>query len=221
MTGGDFSPEAYQQLRDAYAAERSSQLEAETKGVEVMGQKMTLETLPVDSPWADKIQNWEYPNGKSAYLDGKQSPEEILEIMRGAAQEKVDAQAEAEAEAVTETTPVEPPDVDGMSDEEFDAYIDELISDESLEEISDEELEAFMDDLLTEGEEEVKSGDEDLDDLRAQIAQLRAELAELSSEDEVDEEEESEEEPEEEPEEEADEEEDVEEEPLEDHDEPD
>ena len=124
---GDFSPEAYEQLRAAYAKETNTQLDAENEGVKVGGQEMTLETLPVDSPWKSKIENWEYPTGRSQYLDGKQDPAEILEIMRGAAKEQDDAEkleeakelvAEAEAE---ETEEVEEPtaETEEISDEEL------------------------------------------------------------------------------------------------------
>ena len=108
---GDFSAEAYEQLRAAYAKETNTQLDAESEGVKILGQEMTLETLPVDSPWKSKIDNWQYPTGRSEYLDGKQDPAEVLAIMRGAAQEIDDAEkleeakelvAEAEAEEAEE-----------------------------------------------------------------------------------------------------------------------
>ena len=123
MTGGDFSQEAYQALREAYANQLTGQDEQELEGVQVMGQRMTMETLPVDSPWRDKIKDWQYPNGKSEYLDGKQSPEEILELMRQSVTEK---QAEKEAE-------------DEITDEELDLLLDEILNEDNSDEEPDEE----------------------------------------------------------------------------------
>lgn len=157
MTGGDFSKEAYEQLREAYAKESATQLDVENQGVEIMGQKMTLETLPVDSPWKSKIPDWTYPSGRSEYLDGKQDPAEVLAIMRGAAQEIDDAEkleeakelvAEAEAEededeVVAEVEETSDEDLGEMSDEEFEKYVDDLLDgvgdDEELEELEEEE----------------------------------------------------------------------------------
>ena len=165
MTGGDFTQEAYEALRSAYAGELTGQDEQEIQGVQVMGQKMTMETLPVDSPWRDKIKAWEYPDGKSAYKDGPQkSPQEVLELMREAAAERDLAQASGEEEE---------PDLDGMSDEELDALLDEVLSDdeegdgapeateedeeeedededeEEEDEMTEEALDKFVDELLS------------------------------------------------------------------------
>ena len=125
MTGGDFTQDAYQQLKDAYADSLSTQDEQEQEGREVLGQRMSLETMPVDSPWRDKIKDWQYPNGKSEYLDGKQSPEEILEIMRASVTEKM---AEKEAE-------------DEMTDDELDILLDEILNATDDEDESDEDEE--------------------------------------------------------------------------------
>ena len=67
--GGDFSKDAYEQLREAYAKQLDDARSVEERGQEIQGQTLGLETGPVDSPWADKIEKWEYPSGKSAYLD--------------------------------------------------------------------------------------------------------------------------------------------------------
>ena len=160
---GDFSAEAYEQLRAAYAKETNTQLDAESEGVKILGQEMTLETLPVDSPWKSKIDNWQYPTGRSEYLDGKQDPAEVLAIMRGAAQEIDDAEkleeakelvAEAEAEEETES-----------EEEEVETTAEtEEVSDEDLGEMSDEEFEKFVDDILDgvgDDEELVESEDEE------------------------------------------------------------
>ena len=95
MAGGDFTPEAYEQLREAYAKESQDAKSVEARGHDIMGLNLGLETAPVDSPWADLIPNDQYPSGKSEYLDGKQDPAAILELMRGAV-------AEPEEEEVAE-----------------------------------------------------------------------------------------------------------------------
>ena len=170
MTGGDFSPEAYQQLREAYANETNTQLDAENEGVEILGQKMTLETLPVDSPWRSQIDDWQYPSGRSQYLDEKQDPAEILEIMRGSAKKLDDAEkleeakelvAEAEAEEAEEVEETEEAeaeaddeDLDEMSDEDFDKFIAEILEED------DGETDGVGDDEVEEEEEPVAETDE-------------------------------------------------------------
>ena len=167
MTGGDFSQEAYQALREAYANQLTGQDEQELEGVQVMGQRMTMETLPVDSPWRDKIEKWQYPTGKSAYADGPQkTPEEVLELMREAAAERDVAEAAAAKEE---------DDIDSLSDEDLDAYVDNLLAE--LDE--DEDYEGEEDEEESESEEEDE--DEDIDDLINSI------LGEEEDEDEVEE----------------------------------
>ena len=175
MTGGDFSQEAYQALREAYANQLTGQDEQELEGVQVMGQRMTMETLPVDSPWRDKIEKWQYPTGKSAYADGPQkTPEEVLELMREAAAERDVAEAAAAKEE---------DDIDSLSDEDLDAYVDNLLAE--LDE--DEDYQGEEDEEESESEEE--DDDEDIDDLINSV---------LDEEEDEDEEEEVEEEIEEE-----------------------
>ena len=151
MTGGDFSQEAYQALREAYANQLTGQDEQELEGVQVMGQRMTMETLPVDSPWRDKIEKWQYPTGKSAYADGPQkTPEEVLELMREAAAERDVAEAAAAKEE---------DDIDSLSDEDLDAYVDNLLAELD----KDEDYQGEEDEEESESEEE--DDDEDIDDL--------------------------------------------------------
>jgi hypothetical protein len=178
--GGDFSAEAYQQLREAYDKEQQRQVDDEIAGTKLMGQEYGLETMPVDSPWADKVDKWEYPDGKSQYLDKHQSPEEILEIMRQSAQERVDAKKEEE----------DPDGLEEMSDEEFDAHIDKILADVEEEVEAEAEAEAEEEDT-EEDDDEDEEGEED-----------DAEVEEESDEDdeEEDDEPESEEDEEEEPE---------------------
>ena len=168
-----------------------------------MGQDYGLETVPVDSPWADKIEKWEYPSGRGQHMDEKQSPDEILQIMRDSAQERIDAAKEAEDEAAAEedldsvaeaeeTDEDESDEVDiaEMSDEEFDAHIDAIVSDvdddddddeEDEDEDDSDEDESDEDDDESDTEDEEETEEDDLvlipaDDLAAQIAELRAEL---------------------------------------------
>jgi hypothetical protein len=201
MTGGDFTQEAYEALRSAYAGELTGQDEQEIQGVQVMGQKMTMETLPVDSPWRDKIESWEYPSGKSAYTDGPQkSPQEVLELMREAAAERDLAQASVDEE----------PNLDEMSDEELDALLEEVLNedgdgdededeedddseDETEEDSSmtDKEFDSYVDQILSKTENEEDSKEEveeeaeeveeslDPDAIAAEIASLREELESL------------------------------------------
>ena len=155
MTGGDFSQEAYQALREAYANQLTGQDEQELEGVQVMGQRMTMETLPVDSPWRDKIEKWQYPTGKSAYADGPQkTPEEVLELMREAAAERDVAEAAAAKEE---------DDIDSLSDEDLDAYVDNLLAE--LDEDEDYQGEEDEDEEEESESEEEDDDDEDIDDL--------------------------------------------------------
>jgi hypothetical protein len=183
---GDFSSEAYEQLHAAYAKETNTQLDAESEGVKVGGQEMTLETLPVDSPWKSKIDNWEYPTGRSQYLDGKQDPAEILAIMRGAAQEIDDAEkleearelvAEAEEteeveEPAAETEEVSDEDLGEMSDEEFEKYVDELLNgvgdEEELEDEEEEAEEEETEEPVAEVEAEVEETEEEAEEEEAE-----------------------------------------------------
>lgn len=171
MPSGDFTHEAYQQLRDAYADSLSTQEDQELEGKEIFGQKMSLETLPVNSPWRDKIKDWQYPDGKTEYQDGKQSPDEILQLMRDSVMEKKAADEEAET----------------MTDEELDAVLDEILNEpdeESDEEEEEEEVDTAPASVEPEDEAEEEEVEEEEDE------------SEESEEDEEDEEEEEEVDPE-------------------------
>lgn len=183
--GGDFSAEAYQQLREAYDKEQQRQVDDEIKGTQLMGQEYGLETLPVESPWKDKIENWKYPSGKSAYTDEKQDPNEILQIMRDAAQERIDARKTDEEEEEVEQP---------MSDEEFDKHVEDILSEDEIEDDDDEEEdetdededdedEDDDEDEESEDESELEEDDEetlDPEEIAEQIAALRAEIEELN-----------------------------------------
>lgn len=171
MTGGDFSQEAYQALREAYANQLTGQDEQELEGVQVMGQRMTMETLPVDSPWRDKIEKWQYPTGKSAYADGPQkTPEEVLELMREAAAERDVAEAAAAKEE---------DDIDSLSDEDLDAYVDNLLAEldkdedyqgeEDEEESESEEEEEEIDDLIDSVLDEEEEDEDEVEEVEEEI----------------------------------------------------
>jgi len=182
--GGDFSAEAYQQLREAYDKEQQRQVDDEIKGTQLMGQEYGLETLPVDSPWKDKIENWKYPSGKSAYTDEKQDPNEILRIMRDAAQERIDARKTDDEEEEVEQP---------MSDEEFDKVVDDILEEEEEGDETDEEDEEVEEETEDdeESEDEPETDDEqpeedeeeetfDPEEIAEQIAALRAEIEGLN-----------------------------------------
>ena len=189
MTGGDFTPEAYEQLREAYAKDQAEARTIEERGKDIMGLNLGLETAPVDSPWADKIEKWNYPSGKSQYLDEHQDPAEILELMRNAAAEKLEAQAEEpeEDEEVEE-------DDSALEDEgevEVEDEEEESDDDEDEEEESEEESDADEEEAEEESDDEEDTDDAepeevqaegpsvDIDAVATQIAELRAELEQM------------------------------------------
>jgi len=169
--GGDFSSEAYEQLREAYNKEQQRQVDDELAGTQLMGQQYGLETAPIDSPWADKIDLWQYPDGKRPHEDNKQSPDEILQIMRDAAQERIDASKEPE-----ETEEVE------EEEEEVETEDETETETEDEEESEEEEEESEEDEEESEEEEVEEEEEEDLDPeaIADQIAELRAELEAMS-----------------------------------------
>ena len=136
-----------------------------------MGLNLGLETMPVDSPWADLIPNAQYPSGKSQYLDEKQDPAAILELMRGSVAEPEEEEVEDEEETEVEEEVLS--DEDEVENEEETEEDDE---DEDEEE-DDEESE---DDDEEEGEEVDPVDDADPDAIAAQIAELRAELEQMN-----------------------------------------
>ena len=162
--GGDFSAEAYEQMRNAYDKEQQRQVDDEVRGTQLMGIEYGLETVPVDSPWKDKIENWTYPTGKGQYLDEKQSPDEVLQVMRDAAQARIEAKNTEEEEEVdeeiNEVLNEEDVNIAQMSDEEFDAYITSILEGEE-EEFDDDGEEEYDDD---DNEEEEDEDDEDEED---------------------------------------------------------
>ena len=173
--GGDFSSEAYEQLREAYNKEQQRQVDDELAGTQLMGQQYGLETAPIDSPWADKIDLWQYPDGKQPHLDEKQSPDEILQIMRDAAQERIDAQKEPE-----ETEEVEEEEEEVEAEDETETEAETEDEEESEEEEVEEESEENEEESEEEAEVEEEEDDLDPEAIADQIAELRAELEAMS-----------------------------------------
>ena len=176
--GGDFSAEAYEQLREAYNKEQQRQVDDELAGTQLMGQQYGLETAPIDSPWADKIDLWQYPDGKRPHEDNKQSPDEILQIMRDAAQERIDANKEPEE---TEEVEEEEEVTEEVETEDEDETETETEDDEEESE-EEEEVEEESEEVEESEEEEVEEEEEELDPeaIADQIAELRAELEAMS-----------------------------------------
>ena len=188
--GGDFSPEAYEQLREAYDKEQQRTVDDELAGTKLMGQEYGLETLPVDSPWKDKIENWNYPSGRGQYLDEHQSPDEILKVMREAAQERIDAkneeveeeETEEEVEATAEEETEEEETVaESEEEEKEEEEAEEPVAETEEEEAEEPAAEAEEAEEAEEEEEEEENEEEeyDPDEVAAQISQLRAELENL------------------------------------------
>ena len=172
MAGGDFTPEAYEQLREAYAKEAQDAKSVEERGHDIMGLNLGLETAPVDSPWADLIPNAQYPSGKSQYLDEKQDPAAILELMRGSVAKPEEEEAEEEEETEVEE--------EILSDEDEVENEEEKEEEEEEDEDEDEEEESEEDDEDDEEEEIDPVDDADPDAIAAQIAELRAELEQMN-----------------------------------------
>ena len=193
--GGDFSAEAYDQLREAYAKEQAETRSVEERGHDIMGLNLGLETAPVDSPWADKIDKWEYPSGKSQYLDEHQDPAEILQIMRDSAQARIDAKSEEVEEEEDEAEEFEPTDEE-LKEAEADLNEDNDEDEEDNEEGGEEEVEKDEEEDEEEGDEESEDEEEsepeeeeepeaepevevDPTDIAEQIAELRAEMEQM------------------------------------------
>lgn len=198
--GGDFSTEAYEQLREAYAKEQAETRSVEERGHDIMGLNLGLETAPVDSPWADKIDKWTYPSGKSQYLDEHQDPAEILQLMRDSAQERLDKKEEEVEEEEDETLeeseeesqePEEDEESDEEEDDEEEDENDEEEEDEDEEDEEDDEGEEEDDDEEVDEEDESEEDEElDVTDIAYEISQLRSELENMQfvSEEETDDE---------------------------------
>ena len=192
MSGfGSFSPEAYQQLQEAYAAQLTAAEESESVGVTVAGEKFSVETESAPSPWLEKTGLWQYPSGKGDHLDVQQKQQDLLAALRN-----------EDGELVIENDQDESDDsLDGLSEDELNALIDQILSeedegeedegeDEEEEELTDEQLNALIDQILSEEEEDEDEEDEELTD-----EQLDTLIDELFSDDEGDSDDDTEDEP--------------------------
>ena len=179
MSGfGSFSQEAYQQLQEAYSAQLLAANEAEEAGVQIGNEKFSVETEAISSPWLEKTGLWQYPSGKGDHMDLKQSPEDLLAALRNEDGEVVSGLVDKE----------EDQNLDELSNEELDAFIDEILEglDESegeeeegqdLDELSDEELDAAIDEIVA----DIESREEEDPEVIAQrIEELKQELDTLA-----------------------------------------
>ena len=64
---GDFTAEAYDALREAYADQMNAPLEEENEGYNLQGQNYKLETIDARAEYLDKTGLWKYPSGNSDY----------------------------------------------------------------------------------------------------------------------------------------------------------
>jgi len=189
MSGfGQFSQEAYDQLREAYSNQLSQAEDVETAGVKIGSDTLGLETAPFKADWLDKTGLWKYPDGKGDYMDTKQSQEDLLSALRSENEDEIE----------------EDIDLSDLSDEELLALAAQMVEEEGEDEeedkigdLTDEELDALLDEILTESEEDEESEDEEESDdeeeegdeekgddaisVAEKIAALKEELASLSA----------------------------------------
>ncbi len=206
MSGfGSFSPEAYQQLQEAYAAQLTAADESESAGVTVAGEKFSVETESAPSPWLEKTGLWQYPSGKGDHLDVQQKQQDLLAALRN-----------EDGELVIENDQDESDDsLDGLSEDELNALIDQILSEEDEgeeeedgaeveaeaeteieaevdedsekgEELTDAQLDTLIDELFSDDEGDSKDDTEDeppgktAEEIASEIEALKAELAEIS-----------------------------------------
>jgi hypothetical protein len=195
MSGfGSFSPEAYQQLQEAYATQLTAADESESAGVTIAGEKFSVETESAPSPWLEKTGLWQYPSGKGDHLDVQQKQQDLLAALRN-----------EDGELVIENDQDESDDsLDGLSEDELNALIDQILSEEDEneeeeeagaevdedsekdEELTDEQLDTLVDELFSDDEGDSEDDTEDqppgktAEEIASEIEALKAELAEIS-----------------------------------------
>lgn len=208
MSGiGSFSPEAYEQLQQAYASQLARADEIEEAGVKVGADTLGVETVPIKSDWLDRTGLWKYPDGRGEHMDVKQKQQDLLAALRN---------EDGEVEIPVDDGE---PSLDEMTNEQVDQMIDEILadlddsddsdeidntldsvltdvdideesSDSSIDEMTDEELDAYIDQLIGESEPTAE-------DIAIRIEELKAQLSVLTESDEDTEDTEDTEEPEE------------------------
>lgn len=193
MSGfGQFSQEAYDQLREAYSNQLSQAEDVETAGVKIGSDTLGLETAPFKADWLDKTGLWKYPDGKGDYMDTKQSQEDLLAALRSQdgdeTEEDIDlsdlsdeellalAAQMVEEEGGDEESEEKEEEIGDLTDEELDALLDEILAASEDDEESEDEEES--DDEEEEGDEE--EGDDAIS-VAEKIAALKEELASLSA----------------------------------------
>lgn len=195
MSGiGSFSPEAYEQLQQAYASQLARADEIEEAGVKVGADTLGVETVPIKSDWLDRTGLWKYPDGRGEHMDVKQKQQDLLAALRN---------EDGEVEIPVDD---EEPSLDEMTNEQVDQMIDEILadlddsddsdeidntldsvltdvdideesSDSSIDEMTDEELDAYIDQLIGESEPTAE-------DIAIRIEELKAQLSALTESDE-------------------------------------
>jgi hypothetical protein len=88
---GDFSAEAYEALRAAYADQINAPLEEENKGYDLAGQNYKLETVDARGEYlaSGKVPMWQYPTGTTDYE--KPDPESLVTALQNEDDEDLDA----------------------------------------------------------------------------------------------------------------------------------
>lgn len=196
MSGfGGFTPEAYQQLQEAYSQQLSQADEVENAGVKIGNDTLGVETVPFRADWLDKTGLWKYPDGRGDYVDARQTQENLLAALQ-TIEEEVEEDEDIDFENLTDEELLETLDTILNSDEE-DEDEEELLeildtilnSDEEdeddeeygnpdlldVEEISDEELDALIDELTSDFDSESEKDDLDLDELEAFVGEILGE----------------------------------------------
>ena len=139
--GGDYSYEALEAFRSAYASQMMAPEEMDTDRVS----GMPTSNLSNTSPWHGHVGTWKYPSGRGpdsdlkqpfnpeSYLppaddgDDEMTDDEMKEFFSSLTAEELEAiLADLEAEGADEGEDTLPDD--GLSEEEIDALIDEIFA---------------------------------------------------------------------------------------------
>ena len=89
---GDFTSEAYDALRAAYADQLSAPLEEENTGYDLAGQNYKLETEDARGDYLGKTGMWTYPSGHSDYE--KPNPDSLITALQttgGSEEQEIDS----------------------------------------------------------------------------------------------------------------------------------
>ena len=77
---GDFTAEAYDALKAAYADQMKAPLAEEENGYDLQGQNYPLETSDARGDYLEKTKLWKYPDGHSPYE--KPDPESLVTALQ-------------------------------------------------------------------------------------------------------------------------------------------